>query len=93
MVTATLSGQAKPSFRLGKKTAKLRQQYQITEGIQVASEDPDQKLFSGHAERIHSDYVQDSNAVDGTSPSEAPPTGPAFLGGLCHMLAPYFPHR
>lgn len=27
------------------------------------------------------------------SPSEAPPTGPAFLRGLSHMLAPYFSHR
>lgn len=66
MVTATLSGQVNPSFPLGekKKTTKLRQQNQVTERIQVATEDLDQKLSSGHAERIYSDYVQHSNAVD-----------------------------
>jgi len=57
-------------FPLEKKKTKLRQQSQLTEGIQVASEDPDQKLFSGHAERIHSDYVQHSNVVDGIVPQQ-----------------------
>lgn len=69
MVTATLSGQAKPSFLLGgkKKTTKS------TKEIQVASEDPDQKLFTGHAKRVRSDYVQDSNAADGIVPGKGLP--------------------
>lgn len=50
-----------------------RQQNQLTKGIQVVSEDPDQKLFTGHAERVRSDYVQDSNAADGIVPRKGLP--------------------
>lgn len=74
MLYVKFADQEKPHSPTGKrKQPKLRQQNPLTEEIQATSEYPDQKPFSGHAERIHLDYAR-LKCCGGHSPSGAPPT-------------------